>query len=67
MDKNLNSPERRLIALRIEHGDLNALIDGAAAVIPVNELAMKRLKKKRLQLRDEISALERQCEPNEPA
>lgn len=67
MDKNLNSPERRLIALRIEHGDLNALIDGAAAVVPVNELAMKRLKKKRLQLRDEISALERQCEPNEPA
>jgi hypothetical protein len=67
VDKNLNSPERRLIALRIEHGDLNALIDGAAAVVPVNELAMKRLKKKRLQLRDEISALERQCEPNEPA
>ena len=67
MDKNLNSPERRLIALRIEHGDLNALIDGAAAAVPVNELAMKRLKKKRLQLRDEISALERQCEPNEPA
>ena len=67
MDKNLNSPERRLIALRIEHGDLNALIDSAAAVVPVNELAMKRLKKKRLQLRDEISVLERQCEPNEPA
>ena len=33
MDSNLHSPERRLIELRIEHGDLDALIDRLAAAV----------------------------------
>lgn len=67
MDANLHSPERRLIELRIEHGDLDALIDGAAAVAPTDELMMRRLKKRRLILRDEIARVERELDPDEPA
>ena len=67
MDANLNSPERRLIGLRIEHGDLNALIDLATAEVPTDELMMRRLKKRRLAMRDEIARLERVLQPNEPA
>lgn len=67
MEFNLHSPERRLIELRIEHGDLDALIDQAGASLPVDELMMRRLKKKRLALRDEITRVERELDPNEPA
>ena len=64
---NLHSPERHLIELRIEHADLDALVDRAATDSPIDELMMRRLKKRRLLLRDEIARLERELEPNEPA
>jgi len=67
LEFNLHSPERRLIELRIEHGDLDALIDQASGSLPVDELMMRRLKKKRLALRDEIARRERELDPNEPA
>jgi hypothetical protein len=64
---NLNSPQRRLIALRMEHGDLDALIDQAADKQPADELMMRRLKKRRLALRDEIARVEQDLMPDEPA
>lgn len=64
---NLNSPQRRLIALRMEHGDLDALIDQASEKRPVDELMMRRLKKRRLALRDEITRVEQDLIPDEPA
>jgi len=67
LDSNLHSPERRLIELRIEHADLDALIDVAALQRPADELALHRLKKRRLQLRDQIARFERALEPKEPA
>jgi hypothetical protein len=67
VESNLNSPERRLIDLRIEHGDLDAMIDRASAENPLDELLMRRLKKKRLGLRDEIARLERLLDPDQPA
>ena len=67
MDSNLHSPERRLIELRMEHADLDALIDRTADQQPVDELMMRRLKKKRLALRDEISRLELVLDSKEPA
>jgi len=67
LDSNLHSPERRLIELRMEHADLDALIDRAAGEIPVDELMMRRLKKQRLVLRDQISRLELALDPKEPA
>ncbi len=67
LDSNLHSPERRLIELRMEHADLDALIDGAAQQVPVDELMMRRLKKRRLALRDQIARLELALDPKEPA
>jgi hypothetical protein len=64
---NLNSPQRRLIAMRMEHGDLDALIDQACDKRPQDELMMRRLKKKRLALRDAIAQLECELSPDEPA
>ena len=67
LDSNLHSPERRLIELRMEHADLDALIDHAALETPLDELMMRRLKKRRLALRDEMTRIERALTPNEPA
>ncbi|NQW93095.1 MAG: YdcH family protein [Polaromonas sp.] len=67
MDLNLHSPERRLIELKIEHADLNALVDIATHAIPVDELILGRLKKRRLHLRDQISQLQLSLDPPEPA
>lgn len=67
MDDNLHSPERRLIELRIEHAELDNLIDEAAGSNPLDDLALRRLKKRRLGLRDEIARLHAELEPPEPA
>lgn len=67
MDANLHSPKRRLIEMRIEHSDLDAMIDRLALETPQDELMMRRLKKRRLALRDEISRVERLLDPDEPA
>jgi hypothetical protein len=67
LDTNLHSPARRLIELRMEHADLDALIDGASMQVPQDELMLRRLKKRRLALRDQIARLEILLEPQEPA
>jgi len=67
LDINLHSPERQLIELRMEHADLNALVDIAAHTMPIDELLLRRLKKRRLQLRDQIAQLELSLDPPEPA
>jgi len=56
-----------LIELRIEHADLNNLIDQVDAKGAGDELTLRRLKKRRLLLRDQISRLEAQLDPPEPA
>ena len=67
MSENLHSPQRQLIELRMEHADLANLIDRAAEQSPVDELSLRRLKKRRLLLRDQIAALELLLDPKEPA
>lgn len=67
MDNNLHSPQRRLIELRMEHADLDELIDRNALLLPTDDLTLRRLKKRRLLLRDEIARLEHSIEPPEPA
>lgn len=66
-DDNLHSPPRRLIELRIEHADLDNLIDRAMAEPSMDELTLRRLKKRRLLLRDLIAHLEAELDPPEPA
>lgn len=49
------------------HADLNASIDRLGEVVPQDELLLRRLKKRRLALRDQIARVERSVEPQEPA
>ena len=67
LDINHRSPERLLMELKIEHADLDAVADKLAHAPPVDELMFKRLKKRRLLLRDKISYLELSLLPSEPA
>jgi hypothetical protein len=67
MDINLHSLPRRLIELRIEHGDLDGLIDQATLTTPDDDLRLRRLKKRRLLLRDQIAQIEAELDPPEPA
>ena len=62
------SPQRRLIELQIEHADLDAAIDQMAeGHWPIDELRWRRLKKRRLALRDEMARLQWLIDPKEPA
>lgn len=67
VNSNLHSPERQLIELRMEHADLDAMIDRASDETPIDELMMRRLKKRRLALRDEMARIERDLIPDVPA
>jgi hypothetical protein len=67
MDENLHSPQRRLIELRMEHADLDDLIDRNVLDRPGDDLTLRRLKKRRLLLRDLIASLETRIDPPEPA
>lgn len=67
MQENLHSPHRQLIELRIEHADLDNMIDRMAEQSPLDELSLRRLKKRRLLLRDRIERLEALLDPKEPA
>lgn len=67
LDTNLHSLSRQLIELRIEHADLDATIDRLVDTMPQDELLLRRLKKRRLALRDQIQRVERDIQPQEPA
>ncbi|MDE2402752.1 MAG: DUF465 domain-containing protein [Burkholderiales bacterium] len=67
MQENLHFPHRQLIELRMEHADLDSLIDLACVQAPADELTLRRLKKRRLLLRDQITQLEILLDPKEPA
>ena len=67
MEDNLHSLPRRLIELRIEHADLDNLIDRTIDDPAGDELVLRRLKKRRLLLRDQISRIEAALEPPLPA
>ena len=58
---------RRVVELRQEHRDLDGVIDRLAADIQTDELALKRLKKRKLQLKDQIAWIENALIPDEPA
>ncbi len=51
----------------MEHADLDAMIDRLADQNPIDELMLRRLKKRRLALRDQITRLEIEIDGKEPA
>ena len=58
---------RQLAELRLEHRDLDAAIDRLAQAGDSDELTVKRLKKRKLWLKDCIARLESALIPDEPA
>ena len=63
----LSRLSRRVVELRIEHRDLDGAIERLAADIQADELALKRLKRRKLQLKDQIAWIENALIPDEPA
>lgn len=58
---------QRVIELKLEHRDLDQAIARLQADIEADELSVKRLKKRKLQLKDSIARLESALIPDEPA
>lgn len=54
----------QLIELRTEHRDLDDAIERLAASVQADELAVKRLKKRKLRIKDMIAYLENQLIPD---
>lgn len=67
--EGMEEPELRasLEALRTEHRELDQAIEDLHSTPGIDELLMRRLKKRKLLLRDRIEQLERMLEPDELA
>ena len=67
----INTPSdevrRRIIELEVEHRDLDAVIDTLIRDVRHEELQLRRLKKRKLQLKDHITLLKMQLIPDIPA
>lgn len=59
--------QRRIVELEVEHRDLDAVIDLLTKDILHDELQLRRLKKRKLQLKDHITLLKMQLIPDIPA
>lgn len=56
--------EQKLVELRIEHRDLDEVITRLAETVDHNEVQLRRLKKRKLALKDQIARLESAMVPN---
>lgn len=63
----INDIQRRLIELDVEHRDLDAVIDMLILDGHTDQLQLRRLKKRKLQLKDHITLLKMQLVPDVPA
>ena len=64
VDRELFRNIEKLRQLRIEHRDLDQIIARLALDIHVDEVQMRRLKKRKLLLKDQIARLESQSIPD---
>lgn len=58
---------RRIVELDVEHRDLDAVIDMLTRDGHSDQLQLRRLKKRKLQLKDHITLLKMQLVPDVPA
>lgn len=66
-DEELAEIRGQLHELQIEHRDLDLVIEHLILNPPPDQLLIRRLKKRKLQLKDRISLLERMLVPDIPA
>jgi hypothetical protein len=64
VDRELFRNVEKLRALRIEHRDLDEVISRLSMDLHIDELQLKRLKKRKLVLKDQIQKLESQLIPD---
>lgn len=62
-----NNIRARLIVLETEHRDLDAAIVAMTQLAQADDLQLRRLKKRKLQLKDQIILLRMQLVPDIPA
>ncbi|MCG2583119.1 YdcH family protein [Massilia sp. TS11] len=65
--KNVEDIQRRIIELDVEHRDLDAVINMLTLDGHYDQLQLRRLKKRKLQLKDHIMLLKMQLVPDVPA
>ncbi len=56
--------QQRIVALKLEHRDLDTAIERLAQDAAHDELQLRRLKRRKLLLKDQIARLERQLDPD---
>ena len=66
-EEDLFSINARIAALETEHRDLDGAIRHLEETGYRDELGLKRLKKRKLQIKDDISKLKMMMVPDEPA
>jgi len=59
--------QSRIIELQVEHRDLDLAIEGLSRTPGRDELLMRRMKKRKLQLKDTITLLQMRLIPDIPA
>lgn len=63
-EEELAQVRRRLVELRLEHSDLDDAIEHLSMSGTFEELKLKRMKKRKLQLKDQIARLEDKLIPD---
>ena len=64
MDLDIEALKAKLAALKTEHRDLDEVIGRLAEPAPVDQLELRRLKKRKLLLKDQITKIESELLPD---
>ncbi len=64
---DIDALKGRIEQLYLEHRDLDDIIARLTEITPHDQLQVQRLKKRKLFVKDQITALERQLTPDIPA
>jgi hypothetical protein len=67
MRRDMETIQRRISELKLEHRDLDLAISSLAGSVESDELSIKRLKKRKLQIKDSLTLLQMQLTPDIPA
>lgn len=62
--QDLDEMKRRLEEMKVEHRDLDDVIDRLAEQVPFDQLQIQRLKKRKLMLKDHMLRLESEMLPD---
>ncbi|MBK6659716.1 MAG: YdcH family protein [Proteobacteria bacterium] len=64
VSEETKSVQRRILELQTEHRDLDEVVNTLSNRIDVDQLLLRRMKKRKLQLKDQIARLKSQLIPD---